>query len=570
MIPKKKKLYISRDVVFLENEPFYKKGQMDNIENSYLNESTNPYAINFGTNEALVEPSNIIGEETQEEEDTLDQIEESETSIQDDESHEDEVEPLRRSSRQTQPSTRLKDYITYSVQYSIQNYLSYKNISSDYAFLNSLSKEQEPKTFDDARIEPKWCKAMEEELDALENNETWKICHFPKNKKPVGCKWVYKIKYNCDGTIERYKARLVAKRYIQTQGIDYQETFAPVAKMNTVRILLSIAVNNKWNLQQMDVKNAFLQGTLEEEVYMNVPPGHKLENIPNLACRLKKSIYGLKQSPRAWYGKLSQFLISCNFKVSDADNSLFIKFLENCIVVILVYVDDIITIGNNSLEINNIKKNLKKIFDIKDLGKLKYFLGIEVAHSSKGLFLCQRKYILDLLKETGKLGCKPAKTPININAKLNSQDGETLEDINQYQRLVGKLIYLTVTRPDISFAVSLVSQFMHAPKTPHLDAINRILRYLKGTPGKGIWMKNNGTNDLYGYSDADWTGSFDRKSTTGFCTFVGGNLVTWKSKKQNVVAQSSAEVEYQAMASTASELTWIKQLLVDLGVEIKF
>ena len=181
------------------------------------------------------------------------------------------------------------------------------------------------------------------------------------------------------------------------------------------------------------------------------------------------------------------------------------------------------------------------------------------------MFISQRKYILDLLKETS-WGCKPISTPIDNKCKLDTENGEPLKDINQFQRLVGKLIYLTVTRPDISFAVSQISKFMHAPRTPHLAAINRILRYLKRTPGKGVCMKNNDSNEICGYSDADYAGSFDRKSTTGFCTFVGGNLVTWKSKKQNVTARSSAEAEYRAMASTASELTWIKQLLTDMGI----
>jgi hypothetical protein len=174
-----------------------------------------------------------------------------------------------------------------------------------------------------------------------------------------------------------------------------------------------------------------------------------------------------------------------------------------------------------------------------------------------------------LLEETGKLGSKLASIPIDGKYKLNTEDGECLEDINQFQRLVGKLIYLTVTRPNISYSVSQISKFMHSPRTPHLEAINRILKYLKGTPGKGIFMKCNNSNEVCGYSDADWAESFDRKSTTGFCTFVGGNLVTWKSKKQNVVARSSAEAEYRAMASSASELTWIKQILSDFGIQVQ-
>jgi Reverse transcriptase (RNA-dependent DNA polymerase) len=218
----------------------------------------------------------------------------------------------------------------------------------------------------------------------------------------VGCKWVYKLKYNSDGTIERYKARLVAKGYTQTHGIDYQETFAPVAKMNTVRILFSIAVNQNWTLYQLDVKNVFLQGNLDEEVYMALPPGHNKEGDATTVCKLNKSIYGLKQSPRTWYGKLSSYLISCDFKVSSADHSLFSKRDENYVIIILVYVDDIIITGNSLEEIKRVKIQLKKNFDIKDLGILKYFLGIEIAHSSKGLFISQRKYTLDLLKETGR------------------------------------------------------------------------------------------------------------------------------------------------------------------------
>ena len=385
---------------------------------------------------------------------------------------------------------------------------------------------EEPRNFEEAINQPVWYKAMEEEFQALEKNDTWTIVPLPKNKKPVGCKWVYKIKYQSDGSIERYKARLVAKGYTQTYGIDYQETFAPVAKMNTIRILFSIAVNNGWNLYQMDVKNAFLQGTLEEEVYMTLPPGHVKEKNTNLVCRLNKSIYGLKQSPRAWYGKLSQYLISLGFKISQSDTSLFSKHENNDTTIVLVYVDDIIITGNNYEKIDNVKKHLKENFEIKDLGRLKYFLGIEIAHSTKGLFISQRKYTVDLLKETEKLGSKPVSTPIDSNCKLNFEDGEPLENINQFQRLVGKLIYLTVTRPDISFAVSQISKFMHAPRKPHLDAIERILRYLKKSPGNGIWMKNNKSNEMCGYFDADWAGSFDRKSTTGYCTFVGGNLVT--------------------------------------------
>ncbi|XP_048232350.1 uncharacterized mitochondrial protein AtMg00810-like [Ricinus communis] len=261
------------------------------------------------------------------------------------------------------------------------------------------------------------------------------------------------------------------------------------------------------------------------------------------------------------------FLLSINFNKCDSDSSMFVRHTHTHTIILLVYVDDIIITGNDNQEIENVKQHLKKEFDIKDLSQLSYFLGIEIAKSSKGLFLSQRKYTLDLLKETGKIGAKPALTPMETKTKLNLEDGDPLTNIGHYQRLVGKLIYLTVTRPDISFAVSVISQFMHAPRTSHLEAIDRILSYLKGTPGQGIWMKKNNSTNAVGFSDADWARSCDRKSTTGFCIFIGGNLVTWKSKKQSVVTRSSAEAEYHMMTSTASELIWVKQVLKDMKVE---
>jgi hypothetical protein len=315
----------------------------------------------------------------------------------------------------------------------------------------------------------------------------------------------------------------------------------------------------------MDVKNAFLHGDLKEEVYMSIPPGHPQEAKFGLVCKLKKAIYGLKQSPRAWYAKLSSVLMLNGLKRSNADPSLFVKRSNSGIVVVLIYVDDIVITGDDQNAISNLKILLHNRFAIKDLGTLKYFLGLEVAYSKNGIFLNQRKYVLDLLQETGKFGIKPSDTPTDSGGKLDDT-GALLPDIGQFQRLVGRLIYLTITRPDLSYAVSLVSHFMHAPKAQHMQAVTRILQYLKGSPGRGIWMRKTGHNSITAYTDADWAGSpIDRRSTTGYCTFVGGNLVTWKSKKQSVVARSSAEAEYRAMASTTSEIIWLRALLQDLG-----
>ncbi|RVW63107.1 Retrovirus-related Pol polyprotein from transposon TNT 1-94 [Vitis vinifera] len=315
--------------------------------------------------------------------------------------------------------------------------------------------------------------------------------------------------------------------------------FAPVAKLNTIRILLSLAVNQDWCLQQLDIKNAFLNGDLQEEVYMEIPPGFEESMAKN----------------------------QLGYKQGQADHTLFVKKSHiGKMAILIVYVDDIILSGNDMEELQNLKKYLSEEFEVKDLGNLKYFLGMEVARSRKGIVVSQRKYILNLLKETGMLGCKPIDTPMDSQKKLGIEKESTPVDRGRYQRLVGRLIYLSHTRPDIGFAVSAVSQFMHSPTEEHMEAVYRILRYLKMTPGKGLFFRKTENRDTEVYSDADWAGNIiDRRSTSGYCSFVWGNLVTWRSKKQSVVARSSAEAEYRALAQGICEGIWIKRVLSELG-----
>ncbi|RVW46154.1 Retrovirus-related Pol polyprotein from transposon RE1 [Vitis vinifera] len=359
----------------------------------------------------------------------------------------------------------LRKGVRRCTDHPIGNYVTYEGLSPSYrAFATSLDDTQVPNTIQEALKISEWKKAVQDEIDALEKNGTWTITDLPVGKRPVGA--------------------------------NYQETFAPVAKLNTIRILLSLAVNQDWCLQQLDIKNAFLNGDLEEEVYMEIPPG---------------------------------------FEESMAKNQ-------------------------------NLKKYLSEEFEVKDLGNLKYFLGMEVARSRKGIVVSQRKYILDLLKETGMLGCKPIDTPMDSQKKLGIEKESTSVDRGRYQRLVGRLIYLSHTRPDIGFAVSAVSQFMHSPTEEHMEAVYRILRYLKMTPGKGLFFRKTENRDTEVYSDADWAGNIiDRRSTSGYCSFVWGNLVTWRSKKQSVVARSSAEAEYRALAQGICEGIWIKRVLSELG-----
>ncbi|RDX67605.1 hypothetical protein CR513_53499, partial [Mucuna pruriens] len=392
-----------------------------------------------------------------------------------------------------------------------------------------------------------WVQVMKEEMEVLEKNLTWEIVDRPKDKRPVGCRWIYTMKCKSDGTLERYKVRLVAKGYTQTYGIDYEETFVPIAKMNTVRVIISLAAHFTWNLQQFDVKNAFLHGDLEKEVYMEIPLGFYSHNEKNKVCKLKKALYGLKQSPRAWFGRFSQVMISLGYRQSQGDHTLFIKHSPNGkLTLLLVYVDDMIVIGDDEIEKLNLKEKLIPQFEMKELGKLKYFLGIEVAYF--------KKYVLDLLKETRKLGWKISRVPIEQNHRIGCEESPIIEKF-QYQRLVGKSIYLSHTMPDIAYVVSVVSQFMHDPRERHLQAVERILQ-------------KEGTLSMKIYTDANYAGSVvDRRSTLGYCMFLGGNLVTWRSKKQNVVARSSAEAEFQAMAQGICEGFWMKIILDDLKVK---
>ncbi|RVW59645.1 Retrovirus-related Pol polyprotein from transposon RE2 [Vitis vinifera] len=449
----------------------------------------------------------------------------------------------------------------------IYNFLSYHRLSSPYsAFVSAISSVSLPKSTHEALSHPGWRQAMVDEMAALHSNGTWDLVVLPSGKSTVGCRWVYAVKVGPDGQVDRLKARLVAKGYTQVYGSDYGDTFSPVAKIASVRLLLSMAAMCSWPLYQLDIKNVFLHGDLAEEVYMEQPPGFVAQGESGLVCRLRRSLYGLKQSPRAWFSRFSSVVQEFGMLRSTADHSVFYHHnsLGQCIYLV-VYVDDIVITGSDQDGIQKLKQHLFTHFQTKDLGKLKYFLGIEIAQSSSGVVLSQRKYALDILEETGMLDCKPVDTPMDPNVKLVPGQGEPLGDPGRYRRLVGKLNYLTITRPDISFPVSVVSQFLQSPCDSHWDAVIRILRYIKSTPGQGVLYENRGHTQVVGYTDADWAGSpTDRRSTSGYCVFIGGNLISWKSKKQDVVARSSAEAEYRAMALATCELIWLRHLLQEL------
>ncbi|XP_073265499.1 uncharacterized protein [Populus alba] len=496
------------------------------------------------------------------------------------------VSQLRRSARNTHPPHYLQQYHCGNMAqvssenphlshcfnpgkpYSILSYLSSSQLSSQHrAFTSSVSLTFEPKTYNQACSIPHWQQAMTNEITALEQNHTWDLVILPPNKSVIGCKWVYKVKFQANGQIERYKARLVAKGYTQQEGIDFFDTYSPVAKMTTVRVFLTIAAVNNWHLHQLDIDNAFLHGDLYEEVYMHLPPGYSTPHDPRV-CKLKKSLYGLKQASRQWFSKLSTSLLVFGFLQAKSDSSLFIRKTNTTFTAVLIYVDDVIITSNTLTAIHQVKHFLRTTFPIKDLGKLKYFLGIEVARSKQGIILCQRKYALDILADSGFSGAKPVSFPMETTLKLSTHDSSpVLSDPASYRRLIGRLLYLTITRPDISYAIQNLSQYISNPHITHLQAAERVLRYIKATPGQGLLLKADSTFHLKAYSDSDWGGCIDtRRSVTGYLVFLGDSLISWKSKKQPTVSRSSAEAEYRALATTSCELQWLVYLLADFHI----
>ncbi|KAI5339023.1 hypothetical protein L3X38_018295 [Prunus dulcis] len=392
----------------------------------------------------------------------------------------------------------------------------------------------------------------------------------PLSLEPTSFTHASKHSHWLDAMHDEYKARLVAKGFNQKEGFDYTETFSPVVKPATIRTILSLALSYHWPLQQLDVRNAFLNGYLQEEVYMKQPPGFHDPSHPQYVCRLHKALYGLKQAPRAWFQRLSAFLLAQHFVHSHSDASLFIRRSSSCTVYVLVYVDDIIVTGSPSSSVNHFIDHLCSTFDSRRMGELNFFLGMEINRFSDHLFLSQTRYAVDLLTRFHLTECKPSPTPLPSDTRLSCLDGDPLPDPSTYRSMVGGLQYLTLSRPDISFAVNQVCQFMHNPRTSHLQVVKRIFRYIKGTLEQGLIFHQSTDFSLRSFSDADWAGSVDdRRSTTGACVFLGPNLLTWTAKKQSTVSRSSTEAEYRALTHTAAELRWLCYLFRELGIPLR-
>ena len=413
---------------------------------------------------------------------------------------------------------------------------------------------------------------MTSEMKSLEENDVWELVQLPEGRKALGSKWVYKVKTDENGSIERYKARLVAQGFSQKYGTDYDQTFCPVVRLESFRTLVALSVQHGLKIHQIDVTTAFLNGELEEEVYMKQPPGFSAEGQENLVCKLKKSIYGLKQSPRCWNSTLHSQLKRMGFLQSTSDPCIYRDSGGDTPFFIGVYVDDIVLAGCDQRKMKEVKEALAHKFNIKDMGKLHYFLGIKVIQDEKtgDIWIGQPAYAETLLKRFGMDQAKPVSTPVSTGMKfVNATDDDECVDQQVYQSAIGSLLYLSVgTRPDITFTVGHMAKFCAKPTQQHWTGVKRIMRYVKGTVHYGILYTKQSSQECVGYSDADWAGDVnDRRSTSGYVFQISGGSISWKSRKQTSVALSSAEAEYMALAAAAQEALWLIQLTTELGSE---
>jgi len=385
----------------------------------------------------------------------------------------------------------------------------------------------EPTTVDEALSDDGWILAMQEELNQFQRNDVRDLVPKPHKKNIIRTKWVFINKMNEQGEVVRNKARLVAQGYSQQEGIDYTETFAPITRLEAIRLLLSYVVNHGIILYQMDVKSAFLSGVISEEVFVKQPPSFEDLKHPDHVYKLKKLLYGLKQAPRAWYDRLSNFLIKNDFKRGQVDTILFRRTLEKDILVVQIYVYDIIFGSTNASLCKEFSKFMQDEFEMSMMGELKFFLEIQIDQSKDGVYVHQTKYTKELLKKFKLEDCKVMHTPMHPTCTLSKEDTGSKVDQKLYRGMIGSLLYLTASRPDILFSVCLCARFQSDPRESHLIVVKRIIRHLKGTTNLGVLYRKSLDYKLVGFCDADYAGDrIERKSTSVNCQFLGENLIS--------------------------------------------
>jgi hypothetical protein len=424
-----------------------------------------------------------------------------------------------------------------------------------------------------------WKRAIDEEMTSLDKNEAWDLVEFPTERNPISNKWVFKKKLNAEGKVEKYKAWLVEKGYSQVEGIDFGEIFSPVAKLTSIRFLLSIVAAFYFEVEHMDVRTTFLHGDLEEEIFMKQPKGYAVKGKKELVCKMKKCMYGLKQSPGMWYKKFDTYMMGLGFTRSKEDHCVYSKLIGDHLIYLVLYVDDMLLIGNKEI-IQDVKTQLSFKFNMKDLGASNFILGMEIKRDRKRrkVWLNQRKYVETILQRLNMQECKMVKVPIPIGVNLSvdqcPKTHEEEEDMYHvlYASAVGSLMYAMVcTRPDIAHAVGVLSRYMSKSGKEHWTTVKRVFRYLRGTASYGLCYEGRpGLDivvDIHGFVDVDWAKYLDRRRSTSRYVFnLFGGAISWMRKRQVVVALSTTESEYMAATHASKEEVWLQILCSDIGL----
>ena len=411
---------------------------------------------------------------------------------------------------------------------------------------------------------PLWKEAVNNEIESIMQNHTWELVDLPPGSKPLGYKWIFKRKMKADGSIDKYKARLVVKGYKQKEGLDYFDTYSPVTRITSIRMLIAIAALFNLEIHQMDVKTAFLNDDLNEEIYMEQPEGFVVSGQEKKVCRLVKSLYGLKQAPKQWHEKFDHAMLTNGFKINECDKCVYVKNTDQGYVIVCLYVDDMLIIGSSQNMIKSTKQMLNKRFDMKDMGVADVILGMKITKTSDGYALSQSHYIEKILDKFIKDDLNLARTPVDISLYLSKNKGDVVSQLKYFQ-IIGSLMYLmNCTRPDIAYAISKLSRYTSNPGEDHWKAIIRVLRYLRFTRDHGLNFTRYPAV-LEGYCDANWiSDTKDSKSTSGYVFTLGGAAVSWKSTKQTCIARSTMESEFIALDKAGEEAEWLRHFLEDI------
>lgn len=547
--PRERKIVISRDASFLELD----NGSSTNAMQPIVSESPPTLCLDH---------LNSLDEDGRDVESVP--VQEERQDVQ-------PMEPMSSTVTQQEPILRRSTRTNRGVvdPFLSENYLLYYAVGE---------VEDEPRSYQEAinsHDHAEWREAMKEEMTALKSNHTWELTDRPEGRNVVGCKWVFKRKHDEEGKPTRFRARLVAQGFSQKYGVDFDEVFAPVVKATTVRIMLAIAGIEKLTVRHVDVKTAFLNGDLDEEIYMKQPPGFLDPDYPEKVCLLKKSLYGLKQSARRWCVKLCDVLESMGFTRSTEDECLFTKTVDGRTIYILCYVDDILLIGADEEELVRIEEELRTHFEIVSLGNAHHFLGMRLTRDNDGFFaLDQSAYISRILTRFNMLDAKPSKIPLDPSYLSESDTSEPFLQETMYRSLIGALLYLSIsTRPDVATAASMLSRKLSCPTLRDWNEAKRVLRYLKGSIDLSLKLGHKDydrRSDLIGFIDADHAGDInDRKSNSGFVFLFRGAPISWGCHKQTTVSISSTEAEYVSLSEACQESVAIRRFLDEVDYKQK-